>query len=91
MIKRLFLLLGLLSIAAAPAQLSIDKNLTAYPDSVVFTITSGNSSFGTKATAAPIKFDNFEDGADGNTLQSNGYWTEYLSSNLRVFFMFLDK
>jgi len=39
------------------------------------TIVIGGSGFGTKSTAAPIKFEDFEDGVDGNAISSTSYWS----------------
>jgi len=58
---------------SAPAQLSIDQNLTADPHDAVFVLSSGNSSFGAKATATPQFWDNFEDGAV-DTSANYGTW-----------------
>ena len=40
-------------------------------------ITIGGSSFGTKPTAAPMKFETYESGTAGDLLGSEGYWTSY--------------
>ncbi|MBI2450949.1 MAG: hypothetical protein HYV52_01255 [Parcubacteria group bacterium] len=38
-------------------------------------VTIAGSGFGTKATAAPLKWENFENGTNGNDVESTGYWT----------------
>lgn len=38
------------------------------------TVVISGSSFGTKATAAPVLWEDFEDGVDGSSLASTGYW-----------------
>jgi hypothetical protein len=39
------------------------------------TLTISGSSFGTKSTAAPLLFDNFEGGTVGQSIDTGGYWT----------------
>jgi hypothetical protein len=38
-------------------------------------VTISGSGFGTKATAAPIRFDTFEDGVVGTNVTTTGYWS----------------
>lgn len=71
--KRLLLLLLLLPSVAvsAPAVTSLSGGVTTGQS-----VTITGTGFGTKSTAAPVKYDDFEDGAVGNDLiaESSGGW-----------------
>jgi hypothetical protein len=60
---------------SAPSISSIDKSLTASSNNVSFVLSG--SDFGTKSTANPLKWDNFETGSDGNSISTGGYWGVY--------------
>jgi hypothetical protein len=56
---------------AAPGKPSVSVGAT--------TLTLEGSSFGAKSTAAPMKFDNFDDGTEGESIATGGYWSVYAS------------
>jgi hypothetical protein len=79
----LFLVVMVTPCFAAPSVSSTSGNGT--------TVTISGSSFGAKSTAAPMKWDDFDDGVNGNGVETNGYWSvdgdtppEYNNDNLRT-------
>lgn len=68
MIKLILLLVPVFIFAQS---ISSIEGTILHDESIVIT----GSSFGSKSPAAPIKFDDFDDGTDGQAVSTGGYWT----------------
>jgi len=75
--KYVFLILSFLLLSVSTLYAAPDPTSSTGTWAVGNEVTVTGTNFGTKTNAAPLKFDDFEDGVDTARLQSTGFWLEY--------------